>query len=589
MKSVMKHEWGSFPISASWQASEYRRLSLRIYNISVGCNVSLFSGWEPEEFTLRLLRRRHGHKHFGVFLRERRIAGYLSNTLEDDITHQWDQIHAILPSFPDVKFAERLKAVRETEWYKTEKAEREKDENLQGSSVDRYAENEAGVFYVAFSGLCLQLAHSEKNANVKNRLLQASLSILLPVSQFCLDDRLWNSDIGEAVCSLSGFDEWKLMTGSGFETAMDRLNVKRRRRRKTDRVIEKKVQEWIEGTDEPALRSYIKLPTKELNRQWRMNSEAKSKEETEVACQLMQKVHKATVQLRSCFTEMAAEKASLQLAVTLLELASLPGCSDPFLCLQQAAIFASQAPKAGNSDMAFRSKLPEKKKCTPLQALTILGRADCLHSVYFPSEAAFLCCYVALVCRLHRMNDESTLDWNERWRIVGIYAYNVSVMIRTTVSTVLDKAMQKSFLSIWDRDVVEELELARSDGQVWRRSLYGRSSVQAPELDEVNNDLDEVDEEDSDVDSDDEGEDSITSHIDGGAAADSDSMDADDEKEDFETVPAFAGPPQVPMAPTLQLPMAMPVQMAAMSNPTEDDSSGEDEGSGFPDIEMVSV
>jgi hypothetical protein len=45
----------------------------------------------------------------------------------------------------------------------------------------------------------------------------------------------------------------------------------------------------------------------------------------------------------------------------------------------------------------------------------------------------------------------------------------VSVLIRTTVSTVLDNEMQKSFLSIWERDVVAELEKARRDGWTWKR------------------------------------------------------------------------------------------------------------------------
>jgi hypothetical protein len=135
--------------------------------------------------------------------------------------------------------------------------------------------------------------------------------------------------------------------------------------------------------------------------------------------------------------------------------------------------------------VSYRAKLPEKTECTPLQALVILGRADCLHAVYFPNEAAFLCSFVAKVCRLRRENegvDGAELEWNLQWKIVAIYAFNVSVMIRTTVSTVLDKQQQNSFLSMWERDVVEELERGRTDGRVWKRTLYnsGGGAILSP-------------------------------------------------------------------------------------------------------------
>jgi len=80
----------------------------------------------------------------------------------------------------------------------------------------------------------------------------------------------------------------------------------------------------------------------------------------------------------------------LNLSIALLEMAAFPDCYDPFTCLQQAACFASQATKSGNSDTAYRQTLPEISACSPKEALIILGRADCLQSVYFPNEAASL-------------------------------------------------------------------------------------------------------------------------------------------------------------------------------------------------------
>ena len=87
------------------------------------------------------------------------------------------------------------------------------------------------------------------------------------------------------------------------------------------------------------------------------------------------------------------------------------------------------------------------------------------------SPWAYLCSFVARVCRLHRDSGEKEFEWNDRWKIVSIYAFNVSVMIRVTVSNTLDQTMQRAFLTAWERDVVEELERARRDGRSWMNSL----------------------------------------------------------------------------------------------------------------------
>jgi hypothetical protein len=212
---------------------------------------------------------------------------------------------------------------------------------------------------------------------------------------------------------------------------------------------------------------------------------------TDFAQECMEKVDRVTNQLRGCYTETAFEKVSLQVAVALLELSSQPACNDPFTCLQHAAMFASQATKAGTSDMVFRKAIPKVEECTPLEALSVLGRADCLHAIYFPNEAAFLCSFVARACRLHRDREQSKYEWNDLWKIVAIYAYNVSVMIRTTVSTVLGKQMQKSFYTMWERDVVEELERGRSDGWAWKRNL----SIKDPDANTEQGDSDSEQEE----------------------------------------------------------------------------------------------
>jgi len=307
-------------------------------------------------------------------------------------------------------------------------------------------------------------------------LLLHSRTDSLPLqSQFALDQDLWDSDIGEAASSVAKFDRWKLIAGIVPDSSSNRNegSTKKRRRRKAVE-IEKKVKEWCVGTKKPVLQSFVRVPTKELVALWNRDLDLRpTDEEKEAAKTCMERVHSAHKTLRLCYTEHAIERACIQVAAALLEMAMEPACSDPFMCLQQAAMFASQGAKGGDSETCFRGTLPDVGTCTPLQALNILGRADCLHNIFFAKEAAYLCSYVARVCRGHRVIEAPELEWNPQWVIVAICAYNVSAMIRSTVRTVLDKGHQLSgFMNLWESDVVEELEHGRRDGWSWNRRLY---------------------------------------------------------------------------------------------------------------------
>ena len=273
---------------------------------------------------------------------------------------------------------------------------------------------------------------------------------------------------------MASYEEWQILAGNAeYQPIGDREGLYPKRIRKSGKkVYDKKVQEWIEGANSPTSKDFIPIPNVELKRVW-MQAEGESADKLNNidAKTQMQKVEKALGDLRTCYTYTAAEKACLNLSVALLEMAAFPDCHDPFTCLQQAASFASQATKSGHSDTVYRQSLPQMSQCSPQDALVILGRADCLQGVYFPNEAAYLCSFVARVCRLHRDSREANYEWNDRWKVVAIYAYNVSVMIRITVSSILDHEMQKEFMSAWERDVVEELERARREGRTWINTL----------------------------------------------------------------------------------------------------------------------
>lgn len=305
-----------------------------------------------------------------------------------------------------------------------------------------------------------------------------------------MDETLWDSDIGEAATTIAAHDEWQLVNGDAKYQPIGE-NAPKRVRKTSKKSFDEKIKIWIEGSRSP---TFIPIPNIELKMVWKQTDflqEMQTETQIAIAKEQMQRVHKATAGLRACYTHAAAEKACLNLSIALLELAAVPTCHDPFNCLQQAASFASQATKSGNSDTVYRRRLPELTQCTPREALIILGRADCLQAVYFPNEAAFLCSFVARVCRLHRNSAETDYEWNDRWRIVAIYGYNVSVMIRTTVSSILNQTMQVAFSAAWERDVVEELERGKQDGRTWVRALT-KNNTGAIEFDEEYHEIEET-------------------------------------------------------------------------------------------------
>lgn len=127
--------------------------------------------------------------------------------------------------------------------------------------------------------------------------------------------------------------------------------------------------------------------------------------------------------MRSCYSVQSSSKAALDIAEKLLEIVETGESYNPFLCLQQAALYASQAPKLGTGDQRFQKPLPAAFCCTELEAVSIIGRADCLRALHFYQEAAFLCSFVAEVVGARRRSESL---WTNRWKVLGVLAYNLS-------------------------------------------------------------------------------------------------------------------------------------------------------------------
>jgi hypothetical protein len=180
----------------------------------------------------------------------------------------------------------------------------------------------------------------------------------------------------------------------------------------------------------------------------------------------MKKVDDAMKNLRKSRTLNSLERASIDVAVALIGLTAYDECENPFVCLQQAAMFAGLGSKRGNNDEAFKKFLPLKNKCTPLEALNILGRADCLRAVHFLHEAQYLCNWIASVSHSHRDHLQDDLPWNSRWRVVGIMIYIVSSIIEETSEALYQDNLGAEALREWEDIAKEEIRCGKSDAFV---------------------------------------------------------------------------------------------------------------------------
>lgn len=177
-ESPSTESWAQFPISSDWQTAWQQAVSVRAHNLCVACTVSLFSGWETNEFSIDALRKRDSHKYFGVNIRGQCVAGYVSQEVELELIHQWKQLGSLLPWTSSLDVADRILKAKTTEWYKSA-MEKLKSESAH-ESVSIYGEEDGLKILLALSSLCLFSAQASTNA-AKDAFIKTSLSVLLPV------------------------------------------------------------------------------------------------------------------------------------------------------------------------------------------------------------------------------------------------------------------------------------------------------------------------------------------------------------------------------------------------------------------------
>jgi len=458
--------WRSFPLPASWQNSFHEKISLRAYNLCVACCVSSFSGWEPSEFNLDQLRTTDVN-FFGVTLEGPCVAGFLPKHVASAVAEQWEYMQGILPDLEVLPFRLHLDERKKMDWYGKVMRNLEK-QSIDSKKVSSYGEEDGVSALLSFSTLCL-IAAEESEDDVKDEFVKLAMSVLLPLTQFSIDRQVWQSAIGTAVISCRNeskvgyyLDENSQWLGP-TKTQEGRMiyTNKTQRSSKPAKVVRP-------NRKRPQPTNVIPVPTSVLMEEWTTDDDifVEGSAASENAQLSMKKVEDAMKNLRKSSTLNALERASIDVAVSLIAVATYDECNNPFLCLQQAAMFAAMGSKRGNNDEAFKRFLPLKTTCTPLEALNILGRADCLRAIHFLHEAQYLCTWVASVCQSHRDRLQEDLPWNSRWRVIGIIIYMVSATIDETGESLSQNDSDAGALRKWEEVTKEEISRGESDALV---------------------------------------------------------------------------------------------------------------------------
>ena len=292
--------------------------------------------------------------------------------------------------------------------------------------------------------------------------------ILAFQTQFCIDKQVWQSSIGTSVVTsrnetklgyyLGDNCDWLGPTKSKqgktqYPSSNSNKNPKPTRPPRLPRQARKRLQ--------PS--NIVKVPTSILLELWTQDDHRFERKEALQDAQVsMKKVDDAMKNLRKSRTLMSLERASIDVAVALLATATFDECNNPFVCLQQAAMFAAMGSKRGNNDELFKRFLPLKSRCSPLDALNILGRADCLRAIHFLKEAQYLCTWVASVCNSHR-NEFEGMPWNYRWQVIGISNYIIASSIDETGEALSQDNHDAGALRKWDDVAKKEFARGKSD------------------------------------------------------------------------------------------------------------------------------
>ncbi len=171
--------WASFPLASDWQLPFHRKISLKTFNLCVASCVSSFSGWEPNEFHLDLLRSRDNGNIFGISISGLSVAGFLNSHITDEIGSQWQLVSRILQNLENIEYERSLARRMNAEWYQ-KVMDNLKRKGSEKNTIACFGEHDALRIMLSFSNLCL-IAAEHNEGDQTNGLLKLSMSVLLPL------------------------------------------------------------------------------------------------------------------------------------------------------------------------------------------------------------------------------------------------------------------------------------------------------------------------------------------------------------------------------------------------------------------------
>lgn len=127
------------------------------------------------------------------------VAGYTDDRVEKDLIDLWDSLKQTVPSTEEFNFSTELSKVQSTEWYHSAKDHRE---NSLGEVV-LFGEDSGLWILHCVAHLCLMRARQEQKVGQSIKFLLPALSVILPVSQFCLNQKIWECSVGNATSNMS--------------------------------------------------------------------------------------------------------------------------------------------------------------------------------------------------------------------------------------------------------------------------------------------------------------------------------------------------------------------------------------------------
>ena len=414
---------------------------------------------------------------FGVSTDEGPISGFIPEVIEREINRNWDVVYTLYPDRVPFDFKRKLEILKSSDWHKECREKYHAHEEKH--QIFEFAEDRGLIAFLNFAYICLM---SNDNHSSKEKLHAVALSILLPVTQFMLKEKLWDANIGNnVVTEIAHVQEW--LDSSRENNNANRVAPSQRPGyiRPSKRQLplpsnssgEIALSEWFRWEDGQHPKSNLfNISLSILAQIWNQSSDCASEEANLAAIDTMKDIDDCTAKLKLCFTVQAAEQLSVIIATSLLKLLEHPVCWNPFAVVQLAAMFASQGPKGGSSDHLFRARLPKPENCTCNDALLILGRAECMNALHFCPEAAFLCSYVVNVCRYNCDCYTVLQEPNRRWLVLSILAYDLSITIRLMAkSTLRYSTKREDALGAWADVVVEWFRQIRQTNHLKERVL----------------------------------------------------------------------------------------------------------------------